>query len=82
MVMQAFEYVYKNHLDEADWFLKADDDTFTIVENLRFLLKDKNSSEPMFFVPKVCFVLFIFLRHRQLRDILVVGLAMFFLRKL
>jgi len=46
---QAFEYVYKNHLDEADWFLKADDDTYTIVENLRYLLQDKNSSEPMFF---------------------------------
>ena len=46
--MHAFEYVYKNHFDEADWFLKADDDTFTIVDNLRFLLKDKNSSEPIF----------------------------------
>jgi len=46
---QAFEYVYKHHFDEADWFLKADDDTYTIVENLRFLLQDKNSTEPIFF---------------------------------
>ena len=35
--------------DEADWFLKADDDTYTIVENLRFLLEDKNSSTPVYF---------------------------------
>eukprot|EP00092_Neocalanus_flemingeri_P046355 GFUD01052125.1.p1 GENE.GFUD01052125.1~~GFUD01052125.1.p1 ORF type:complete len:358 (-),score=58.93 GFUD01052125.1:204-1277(-) len=46
---QAFEYIYKKHLDDADWFLKADDDTYTIVENLRHLLQDKNTSEPIFF---------------------------------
>ena len=47
--LQAFEYVYKNHLDDADWFLKADDDTYTVVENLRYLLQDQNSSQPIFF---------------------------------
>ena len=70
-MVQAFEYVYKNHLDEADWFLKADDDTYTIVENLRYLLQDKNSSEPMFFghkfkpfVPQVClFILLVIVKH-------------------
>ncbi|XP_074600412.1 glycoprotein-N-acetylgalactosamine 3-beta-galactosyltransferase 1-like isoform X2 [Brevipalpus obovatus] len=45
----AFSHVYKNYLNEADWFLKADDDTYVIVENLRYFLSTQNSSTPIYF---------------------------------
>ncbi|XP_033111101.1 glycoprotein-N-acetylgalactosamine 3-beta-galactosyltransferase 1-like isoform X2 [Anneissia japonica] len=45
----AFQYIYDNYLDEADWFLKGDDDTFIIVENLRYFLSDKNTNDPLYY---------------------------------
>ncbi|XP_050418240.1 glycoprotein-N-acetylgalactosamine 3-beta-galactosyltransferase 1-A isoform X1 [Patella vulgata] len=47
--MKAFRYVYENHFYDADWFLKADDDTFVIVENLRYFLMDQNATNPVYF---------------------------------
>ncbi|XP_041367291.1 glycoprotein-N-acetylgalactosamine 3-beta-galactosyltransferase 1-like [Gigantopelta aegis] len=46
---KAFDYIHKHHFNDADWFLKTDDDTFVIVENLRRFLQDKNSSSPVYY---------------------------------
>ncbi|CAG7830156.1 unnamed protein product [Allacma fusca] len=45
----AFQYIWEHHRDEADWFLKADDDTFVVVENLRKFLHTQSPAEPVYF---------------------------------
>ncbi|KAE9415158.1 hypothetical protein Angca_003630, partial [Angiostrongylus cantonensis] len=35
---KAFEWIYQNTLDYYDWFLKADDDTYFHMDNLRGFL--------------------------------------------
>ncbi|XP_037784791.1 glycoprotein-N-acetylgalactosamine 3-beta-galactosyltransferase 1-like isoform X2 [Penaeus monodon] len=37
------------HYPDYDWYFKADDDTFVIVENLRFFLKDLEPQEPAYY---------------------------------
>ncbi|XP_062291456.1 glycoprotein-N-acetylgalactosamine 3-beta-galactosyltransferase 1-like [Scomber scombrus] len=46
--IRAFQYIYEHHLDDADWFMKADDDTFVIVENLRYMLSKFDPEKPLY----------------------------------
>ncbi|KAJ8404641.1 hypothetical protein AAFF_G00335040 [Aldrovandia affinis] len=46
--IRAFQYAHEKHGDEADWFLKADDDTFVVLDNLRWLLANHTPEEPVY----------------------------------
>ena len=45
----AWKYVLKHYHYRADWFMKADDDTYVIVENLRHFVSDYDSEKPHYF---------------------------------
>ncbi|KAL5012402.1 hypothetical protein ScPMuIL_010953 [Solemya velum] len=51
--IESLKYVHKNYRFDADWFIKTDDDTYVIVDNLRYFLKDKDSSNPIYFGRKL-----------------------------
>lgn len=38
-----------HHREEFDWFLKADDDTFILVDNLRRFLNGRNPDDPFWY---------------------------------
>ncbi|CAF3649480.1 unnamed protein product [Rotaria sp. Silwood1] len=45
----AFLFAYENYFNDFNWFVKADDDTYVIVEHLKKFLSEQNSSEPVTF---------------------------------
>ena len=45
----AWTYIYHNHFNDADYFYKADPDTYCIVENLREFLSHRDPNKPEYF---------------------------------
>ncbi|XP_053383131.1 glycoprotein-N-acetylgalactosamine 3-beta-galactosyltransferase 1-like isoform X2 [Mercenaria mercenaria] len=45
-VRHALEFAYRTYKDSFDWILKCDDDTYIIMENLRYLLSQADPKNP------------------------------------
>ncbi|XP_042238160.1 glycoprotein-N-acetylgalactosamine 3-beta-galactosyltransferase 1-like [Homarus americanus] len=45
----SFRHAYLHYLDDFEWFVKADDDTYLILENLRYWLHDKDPETPLYY---------------------------------
>lgn len=46
---KAFQFIHDNHFNDFDWFLKADDDTFMIMENVRHMLYQYRPQTALYF---------------------------------
>lgn len=48
-VRGSFLYIHDTYIDDYDWFYKADDNTFAIIDNMRFMLAAHNPNDPIHF---------------------------------
>ena len=46
---KAFKYIWEHHRDDADWILKADDDTYVLTDHLRDFLQSYDPTKPHYF---------------------------------
>jgi Fringe-like len=46
---QGLQHIYKNYGSDYDWYLKADDDTWIFMENLRYFLYSYSPEYPIYF---------------------------------
>jgi glycoprotein-N-acetylgalactosamine 3-beta-galactosyltransferase len=44
---EAMQYVYNNHINDFDWILKTNDNTYMVMENLKWLLYQYNADWPL-----------------------------------
>ena len=48
-VNAAWKYIHKHYVEDYDFFIKTDTDTYVVVENLLDFLKDKDPELPHFY---------------------------------
>lgn len=49
-IVAAFTYLYRNYLDDYDWFIKSDDDAYVILDSLKeFLFHKSSPAESIYF---------------------------------
>lgn len=51
--VQAWQHLYHHYLDKADWFVRGDDDSFLVLENLRRFLATQDPNEARYFGRKM-----------------------------
>ena len=44
-VFNSWSHVHQHHFNDADWFIKVDDDTYVIMENLRYFLSQQDPNK-------------------------------------
>ena len=45
-IRRAYEIIWERYINEFDWIIKTDDDTYVVMENLRYLLSKYDANKP------------------------------------